>query len=510
MEAILEGISLSLSVNALLGIVVGVVLGQVLGSIPGLTAAMAVALLVPFSFYFDPWVGIPMMLAMFKGSLFGSSIPAILLRTPGTPAAAATVIDGYPLAKAGKGGKALRTVLFASVFGDAFSDICLILGSGALAAIAIRFGPSEYVILVLFALMSLVSLDRGSSWRGVVAILAGVLFGCIGLDPITGTARLTFGNAELFDGVGLIPMLIGFLAISEVFKQLEQPLKQLGQRAIEFSKKPEDNRLSRQEKRELLPTLFRASMIGTVTGALPGLGSTVAAFIAYNEARRTAKNPEEFGKGSLHGIAAPEAANNAVSGANLIPLLAFGIPGDVAAALILGALLIQGITPGPLAFRDNPTPIYAIFSAMLLANIVNYMVGIAYIPLAKRLVSVSKRLLFPAVLVFASAGAYAMRGSMFDVQMMFVFGLIGWLMSKLRFPTVLLLIGFILAPILERSARQTLILIDSSDGWWAFVQSRPVLMILLGVLALLSVLVIRQRISMQRYEARQEGGLDAG
>jgi len=509
MEAILEGITLSLSVNALFGIGIGVVLGQVLGSIPGLTAAMAVALLIPFSFYFDPWVGIPMMLAMFKGSLFGSSIPAILLRTPGTPAAAATVIDGYPLAKAGKGGKALRTVLYASVFGDAFSDVCLIIGSGALAAVAIRFGPSEYAILVLFALMSLVSLNRGTSWRGVVAILVGVLIGCIGLDPISGTARLTFGNAELFDGVGLIPMLIGFLAISEVFTQLEQPPEQLRQRAIEFSKRPEDNQLSRQEKRELLPTLLRSSMIGTVTGALPGLGSTVAAFIAYNEARRTAKNPEEFGKGSLHGIAAPEAANNAVSGANLIPLLAFGIPGDVAAALILGALMIQGITPGPLVFRDNPAPIYAIFSAMLMANAVNYLVGIAYIPLAKKLVSVSKRLLFPAVLVFASAGAYAMRGSLFDVQMMFVFGLIGWLMSKLRFPTVLLLIGFILAPILERSARQTLILVDSSDGWIAFVQSRPVLMILLGVLGFLSVLVIRQRISMRRYAARDDEAADA-
>ncbi|NQV86941.1 MAG: tripartite tricarboxylate transporter permease [Woeseiaceae bacterium] len=498
MDAILEGISLSLSVNALFGVFVGIVLGQILGSIPGLTAAMAVALLVPFSFYFEPWVGIPMMLAMFKGSLFGSSIPAILLRTPGTPAAAATVIDGYPLAQAGKGGKALRTVLYASVFGDTFSDLVLILGAGSLAAIAIRFGPSEYFVLILFALISLVSLDRGSSWRGIVAVLIGVVIGCIGLDPINGTARLTFGNAELIDGVGLIPMLIGFLAISEVFTQLEQPAKDLGQRAIRFSKVAADNYLSKEERRELLPTLLRASAIGTVIGALPGLGSTVAAFIAYNEARRTAKNPDEFGRGSLHGIAAPEAANNAVGGANMIPLLAFGIPGDVAAALILGALLIQGITPGPIAFRDNPVPIYAIFSAMLLANVVNYFVGIAYIPMAKRMVSVSKRLLFPAVLVFASAGAYAMRGSLFDVQMMFVFGLIGWLMSKLKFPTVPLLIGFILAPILERSARQTLILIDASDGLLAFTLSRPVLMMLLGVLSILAAIVIRQHLSTRQ------------
>ena len=504
MDAILEGVSLALSVNALLGIVLGIMLGQLLGSIPGLTAAMAVALLVPFSFYFDPWVGIPMMLAMFKGSLFGSSIPAILLRTPGTPAAAATVIDGNPLARQGKGGKALHTVLFASVFGDAFSDVCLIFGAGTLAAIAIRFGPSEYVLLILFALMSLVSLHRGSSWRGIVAVLLGVLIGCVGLDPISGTERLTFGSAELYDGIGLIPMLIGFLAISEIFTQLEQPLKRLGEQALHFSKKRADNRLSGSERRELLPTLLRASAIGTVIGALPGLGSTVAAFIAYNEARRTAKKPEEFGRGSLHGIAAPEAANNAVSGANLIPLLAFGIPGDVAAALILGALLIQGITPGPIAFRDDPVPIYAIFSAMLLANVVNYLLGLGLIPLAKRMVSVPKRLLFPAVLVFASVGAYAMRGSLFDVQLMFAFGLMGWLMSKLRFPSVLLLIGFILTPILERSARQTLILVEASDGWLQFIASRSVLMILMAILAILTVLVMRQRIATRRHVVQQE------
>ena len=504
MENILEGISLALTFNALAGIVLGIVLGQILGSIPGLTAAMAVALLVPFSFYFDPWVGIPMMLAMFKGSLFGSSIPAILLGTPGTPAAAATVIDGNPLARQGKGGKAMHTVLLASVFGDSFSDICLIFGAGALAAVAIRFGPSEYVVLVLFALLSLISLHRGSSWKGIVAILAGVLLACIGLDPITGAPRLTFGNAELFDGIGLIPMLIGFLAISEVFRQLEQPIKRLGEKAITFSSRREDNRLSGKERRELLPTLFRGSIIGTITGALPGLGSTVAAFIAYNEARRTAAKPEEFGRGSLHGIAAPEAANNAVSGANLIPLLAFGIPGDVAAALILGALLIQGITPGPVAFRDNPAPIFAIFAAMLLANLVNYLVGLGFIPLAKKMVSVPKRLLFPAVLVFASAGAYAMRGSLFDVQLMFVFGFIGWMMAKHGFPAVLLLIGFILTPILERSIRQTLILVDAADGWFAFIGSRPVLMILLVVLGVLSVVVIRQRLAMKRYQLPQE------
>jgi putative tricarboxylic transport membrane protein len=497
MDPILQGVLLSVSIGSLLGILLGVTLGQVLGAIPGLTAAMAVALLVPFSFYFDPWVGIPMMLAMFKGSLFASSIPAILLRTPGSPAAAATVIDGYPLARAGKGGKAMYTVLYASVCGGTFSDVVLIIGASLLAAVAIRFGPGEYVVIVLFAMTTLVALNRGSTWKGVVAVLAGVLLGCIGLDPITGTERLTFANPELFDGLGLIPLLIGLLAIAEVFRQLEEPVGNLARRMIVFSTRREDNRLSLDEVRVLAPTVLRSSIIGTVIGALPGLGATVAAFIAYNEARRTARNPDEFGKGSLHGVAAPEAANNAVGGASLIPLLAFGIPGDIAAALILGALLIHGITPGPLAFASNPVPLYAIFSALLIANVANLVVGMALIPTAKRMVAIPKRMLFPIIMVIAAAGAFAMRGSLFDVQVMFIFGIVGWVMLRLGYPPLLLLIGFILAPILERSARQTVILADAAGGWVAFALSRPLFIVLAVIACVLLALALRERMRLK-------------
>jgi putative tricarboxylic transport membrane protein len=498
MDAILEGIALSFSLQAVLAIIVGVVLGQILGAIPGLTAAMAVALLVPFSLYFDPWVGIPMMIAMFKGSLFGGALPAILLRTPGTPAAAATVFDGYPLAQAGKGMKAMQVALYASIFGDLFSTFCLILAAGLLASIAIMFGPSEYALLTLFAFIALVALDAASAWKGMVSILFGVLIACIGLDPITGTERLTFGNPELFDGVGLLPMLIGFLAVSEVFTQMQQPLRRLALDTVRFSTRREDNRLSAAEARELLPTVLRGSVIGTAVGALPGLGSTIAAFLSYNEARRTSPEPDSFGRGSIHGVAAPEAANSAVIGANMVPLLAFGIPGDIAAALILGALLVHGITPGPLAFRDNPVPIYAIYSSMVLAGVANYVAGRFLIPLTRHVMGVPKRLLFPAVLVFASAGAYAMRGSMFDVQLMFGFAFLGWLMAKTGFPPVALLIGFILTPILERSLRQSLILAEATGGWLPYVATRPILIGLIFLLIVAVLLILRRRMNNPR------------
>jgi putative tricarboxylic transport membrane protein len=295
------------------------------------------------------------------------------------------------------------------------------------------------------------------------------------------------------DGIALIPMLIGLLAVSEVFLQMERSTRSLAARAVAFSPRYEDNHLSWAEIRALTPLTLRSSVIGTMIGALPGLGATIAAFLAYNEARRISKTPEMFGKGCIEGVVAPEAANNAVSGANMIPLLAFGIPGDVAAALLLGAFMIQGITPGPMAFAADPTPIYAIFAAMLMANFVNFGIGTAFIPVAKRLLVVPKRILFPAVLVFASAGAYAMRGSIFDVQLVFVFGLLGYALTRIGIPLVPLLIGFILAPILERSARQTLLLVQAADGWANYVLSRPVLLVLLALLAVLLLLVWRQR-----------------
>ena len=498
MDLIIEGLSLSLSWESLIAIFLGVAAGQILGAIPGLTASMAVALLIPYSFYFSPWIGIPMLLGMFKGSLFGSSTTAILIRTPGTPAASATVMDGYPLAQQGKGAKAIKMALFASVFGDTFSDICLIFFASLLAMVALMFGPAEYTILIGMALLSLGMLSSRPAWKGLVAMLLGVVIGTIGLDPITATERLTFGNPELEEGIGLIPMLIGFLAVSEVFRQMESSLADLSGKAIEYSKKREDNRVSWAELKSCIPVMFRSSALGTVIGAMPGLGSTVAAFLAYGEARRTSKKPEEFGKGSLEGIAAPEAANNAVSGANLIPLLAFGIPGDIAAALILSAFMIQGINVGPLAFSENPVPLYAIYGALIMANLVNLFLGFGLVHVAKIAFAIPRRLMLASVLVIASAGSYALRGSLFDVQMVFVFGILGFAMIRFGFPTVPLLIGFILTPLLEENLRTVLLLASTYDENLMFVFTRPAFNVLVFLIAVILALVAWRRIRMRR------------
>ncbi len=489
--------ALALTPEALVAVVVGLVAGQVLGAIPGLTASMAVALLVPFTYYLEPWIGIPMLLGMFKGSLFGSSMTAILVKTPGAPAAAATVLDGYPLAQRGQGVKAMKMALYASVFGDSFSDVCLILAAGALATVALSFGPPEYMLLTAFALIVLGALTGKSLWKGLFAVLLGMVIGMIGLDPITATPRLTFGSLELEEGIGLIPMLIGFLAVSEVLGQMDEPVRVLAGRALTFSRLAADNRVSWSEFKSCVPTLFKSSALGTLIGAMPGLGSTVAAFLAYGEAKRSSRNPQAFGKGALEGIAAPEAANNAVSGANLIPLLAFGIPGDIAAALIMGAFLVQGITLSPLVFRENPVEIYAIYTALLMANLFNLGLGHLFIRVAQGVVATPKRLLYPSVIVIASAGAYALRGSLFDIQLVFLFGVLGYAMAKLAFPTVPLLIGFILMPILEENFRVTLLLASSHDLHLAFMLQRPAFVCLVAIMAAAVYLLARRRRSVR-------------
>ena len=504
MDSILAGVQLALTWQSIGAVLIGIIAGQLLGAIPGLTATMTVALLIPYTYYLEPWVGIPMLIGMFKGSLFGSSITAILVKTPGTPAAAATVLDGYPLAQQGKGEKACKMALYASVFGDSFSDIVLIFGAAFLASIALNFGPAEYTLLVAFSLLTMGFVSGAKIWKGLFAMLLGMMLGIVGLDPVTASPRMTMGFLEMEEGIGLIPMLIGFLAVAEVLRQMEYPRKQLATSTVTFSADPADRRVSWAEFKSCLPVMIKSSSLGTAVGALPGISATVAAFLAYNEAKRSSKTPERFGKGALEGVAAPESANNAVSGANLIPLMAFGIPGDIAAALILSALLIQGITPGPVIFRDNPEPIYAIFTALLLANLFNLILGHGLIKVARKVVGVPKRILFPVVLVIAAAGAYAMRGSVFDIQLVFLFGLLGWALTKMAFPTVPLLIGFILMPILEYNLRISMLIAGSVPNPFGYFFARPAFVTLLAVMALMVVLVFK-RILRDKQAARAAG-----
>jgi len=488
-----QAAQLILTWQSLAAIAFGIVVGHWVGAIPGLTSSMAIALLIPVTFYFPSWVAIAMLIGVFKGALFAASTSAILIRTPGMPSAAAVLLDGYPLTEQGKSGKALKLALVSAIIGDTFSDVVLILFTGTLAAIALKFGPPEYMAMMVFALTVVAGVAGKSLFKGIAAALFGLIIATVGTDAVTTTPRLTFGNQDLYDGFSLIPLLIGLLALSEIFLQFERSHGGGGERIrMKVTGDPADQKLSWPELRMCLPAIFRGAAIGTVIGAIPGLGATIASFLSYNEAQRHSKHPERFGKGALEGVAAADSAGSAVSGSNLVPLLAFGIPGDVVAAILLGAFMIHGITPGPLVFTENAPAIYAIYMGLMIGNLLNLVLGYGFIRMVVHVLEIPKRILFPIIVAMAVIGSYSLNGSFFDVEVMFAFGVVGYLMNRFGYSTVALLIGFILGPMLETNIRRSLIL--SGDDPWVFF-TRPVSLAILAltVLVLFNILKVRKR-----------------
>ena len=471
MDTFITALGLFFQPSVFLATFFGVGLGIVLGSIPGLTATMAIALIVPMTFTLSPIVSIGLLIGAYKGGCFGGSIPAILLNTPGTPAAAATSLDGHQLAKKGKGFKALRVALFSSVLADSFSDMVLILVAPPLALIALKMGPPEMTGLVIFSLLIITAVAGESMIKGLIAGVLGLMVGTIGLDPIMATRRFGFDMTQLDEGISLMPMLIGLFALSEFFIAIETIRKKKQVHLYKISTDPEAAKLTKDEKVACGKIIGMSSCIGTLLGAVPGIGPSIAAFASYAQARKISKKPDEFGRGSVEGIAAAEAGNNAVAGANLIPLLTLGIPGDVGAALLLGAFMIQGLHPGPLLFKDNLDIIYAIFMALLLANMFNFLIGRYYIKIASKVANVPKQYIFPAVLAFCLVGSYGFSQSMFDVWMALLFGVFGYILRKNGFPVAPLLIAFILEPILESSFRQSLLI---SQGSIAIFFTHPI------------------------------------
>jgi putative tricarboxylic transport membrane protein len=458
MEHIFAGFYLFIQPSVLLATFFGVFLGTVMGSIPGLTATMAIALIIPMTFYLSPIVSIGMLVGAYKGGCYGGSIPAILLNTPGTPAAAATVLDGYPMARKGKALKALKMAIYASVMADSFSDIVLILISPPLALIALKMGPPEMASLIIFSLLIITLVAGKSMIKGLIAGVIGLIIGNVGLDPILASRRLTFGMYELDEGVALIPMLIGLFAVSEFFIHAAKKITSGKLKLYENSQNPDDNRVTALEMKSSLKIIGLASVIGTVLGAIPGIGPSISAYVSYGQAKRISKNPERFGEGAIEGVAAAEAGNNAVAGANLIPLLTLGIPGDLTAAVLLGAFMIQGLHPGPLLFKEHIDIIYAIFMSLLFANFCNFLIGTQYIKLASKVANIPKSIIFPSILVFCVVGSFATNQNPFDVWVMMFFGIIGFVMRRYDFPLAPLLIAFILEPMLETSFRQSLLM----------------------------------------------------
>jgi len=456
-DSIVAGLSLVGNAESFLALFVGVAIGVVAGAIPGLSATMAVALTLPFTFSMTPITGILLLLGVYKGGIFGGSIPAILIKTPGTPASSATILDGYPLAEKGQAGKALGMALWASCTADLISNLSLILFAGWLASFALSFGPPEFFALILFSLTIIAGVSGDSLLRGTLSAMLGLLLATIGLDLIYGTNRFTFGNPNMMGGLNFIAVLIGLFAIPEIIGMVWNPKAHDGK-----TRSLGDNWVKFQDYKDSFRSIVRGSFIGVFLGSIPGIGAAPAAFLSYSEARRKSKNRDNFGKGEIEGVAAAEAGNNGVAGATLIPLLALGIPGDVITAIILGAFMIHGLQPGPMMFIMNVDIIYGLFIGLIVSSVFLFFIGSIAIKGFKYVADIPRGVLFPGVMVLCVYGVYAVNNNLFDVGVMFAMGWVGFLMLRFNVPTAPFLIAFILGPLLEDNFRQSMLMSGSS------------------------------------------------
>jgi putative tricarboxylic transport membrane protein len=438
---------------------------------------MAMAVLLPFVFNMETAPAIGMLMGIYKGGLFGGSISAIMFGVPGTPGAAATILDGFPAKQAGRPNTALHTALYASVAGDLFGVTVLIFIATPLALFALKFGPREFFALYIVSIVVIAALDRGRVARGFAAAAIGVLLSMVGRDPFSGSPRFTFGYQELVAGIGLVPLLIGLFAVSEIMLQVgrtwrdrhrDERARRDGDDAAAAYDVSKD-RLSVRAFGRLWRPVLLGSATGTFIGALPGAGATLAGFLSYGLAQRISRKPEQFGKGSLEGIAAPESGNSATAGATLIPLFAFGIPGSGSAALIGAALIMQGISPGPTMIENNMVVMYAIFMLLVYSSILNLATSKLLLPYYARISMLQPRYVLPVVLGLALLGTYATSNSIIDVWMLIAAGVFGVFMRAGGMPIPPLALGFILGPGLERALRQSLML--GQNDWVYLLQS---------------------------------------
>lgn len=460
---LLEAAQAMMSFDVLLAITLGTISGIVIGGMPGLTATMAVALLIPISFSFPPLIGLALMGGVYSGAMYGGSIPAILLSTPGTPAAAATAIEGYPLSQQGKGGMALKVSVVASFIGGTFSVVVLLAIAPILANFALKFGAPEYFLLALMGLTGVISVATGGVAKGIMSGLIGLIIALIGTDPMTGSLRYTMDIYHLYDGIDFMPALIGMFSITQMLA-LTGETNTAKNQSTDFDK----------IKREPMPKgmtqpIAIGTVVGTVVGIIPGEGATIAAFLSYNVARSKSKLKSLFGKGNPEGIAAAEAGNNACVGGSLVPLLTLGIPGNTVSAALMGGLMIQGLIPGPELFTKHGVITYGFILSLFIANIVFLIVGLYFAPYFARITKIPTSILIASISVLAIIGSYAINNSLFDVWVMLIFALGGYFLSKMKFSLSAIILGMILGPIAENGFTQAMTI--SSGSYAIFFNS---------------------------------------
>lgn len=502
MDPILTGLSMIADPTTIGVIVLGVLIGVTVGALPGLSSPMAIALLIPFTISMEPIAAVAMLSALYCAGTFGGSITAILINAPGAPPAAATALDGYPMAARGEAARALGIAAISSVTGGVLSLLIFLIAAPLLARVAVSFTSAEYCALAIFALSMLASISGKSSIRNLIAGAIGVFISTIGVHLTTGVERFTFGVGELYDGLHFVPVLIGLFAIAELLKQARAGDVVYERLRAKVMKLP-----SREDLRRIRWTILRSTGLGTFVGVLPAEGATVAAIMGYNEARRWSKNRDKFGTGEPEGVAGPEAANNAATGGAMVPTLALGIPGSVSTALILGAMIMHGLKPGPYLLEQQPQFLYAIFGAMLVANMAFLLIGLVGAKLFSQVTMIPRTILWPSVLVFSIIGSYAAASSFFDVWVMMISGIVGYFMLRHGFGPAPLIMGLVLGGIVEENFSKAMIIHDNSI---LAMLERPIVLLFVGLTVLslvgpmVSALKARRR-KQKQILATQEG-----
>ncbi|MEN3367329.1 MAG: putative tricarboxylic transport rane protein [Burkholderiales bacterium] len=492
---ILHGFTVCLQPINLWYTFVGVFIGTVVGILPGIGPSASIALLIPITFGMDPTSGLIMMAGIYYGTKYGGSTTAILIRTPGEASSVMTSIDGYEMARKGRGGAALAVAAIASFIAGTIGVLALTLFALPLASIALKFGPAEYFTLMLFALTAVASLSGKSPAKGMLSTVLGLMIATIGIDLQSGQQRFTAGVAEFQDGIGFIVVVVGMFALAEVFRGLESLYRGTAPEAMRITGKLW---LTKEEWKRSVGPIWRGGILGFVVGVLPGAGGTIASLLSYSTEKRLSKHPEEFGKGAIEGVAGPEAANNADTAGAMVPLLTLGVPGGGATAVMMGAFIMHGIQPGPMLFESRPDLVWGLIDSMYIGNLMLLILNLPLIGLFVRLLYIPSGILFPLIVAISVVGTYAVNGSMVELYLVLFFGVIGYLFEKADIPVAPLVLSLVLAGIMEQSFRQAMTI---SDG-------NPVIFVSSGItvtLVTLAVLSVALPFVLSRLKRRHAG-----
>ncbi|MDI6600490.1 MAG: tripartite tricarboxylate transporter permease [Thermoanaerobacteraceae bacterium] len=485
------GLQTALTFNNILWVVIGGLLGTIVGMLPGLGPATGIAVLLPIIFGMNPSTAMITMAAIYYGAMFGGSRASIMINTPGDASAIATCFDGYPMTKNGEGGKALAMSAIASFVGGLIATVLMIFLTQPIAGLALDFGPAEMFSILLFALTATVTLSQGNILKGFVSIFTGFMLSTIGIDSQTGLLRFTFGLVELQEGIEFLVVMIGMYAIAEVYKNYNN----INTKYDFDSKFIGSIWISKEEFKKCLPAMLRSTPLGFVIGALPGLGGSVAALTAYAIEKQSNKHPERFGKGAIEGVAAPEAANNAASTGALIPMLTLGIPGSATTAVMVGALMMIGVKPGPLLFTEHPDVAWGVIASMLIGNVILIIINLPLVVPLVQLLRIPQRILLPLILGLGFMGAYFLSYSSFDFILLVIFGFLGYLMSKLDIPVAPLVLALILGSDTEQYFRRAM---GISHGSLSIFFTKPISLVFLILAVVSFIYSIRREQSLKK------------